>query len=59
MIRELICYLNKHKWKDVANFGGKSTGDRRALWQCSCCKTVVMEMPTEFYDKRERKTPTI
>jgi hypothetical protein len=52
----LICFFKGHKPELIANFG-KPGYYRRALWQCTRCKEVIMEAPSEFYDKRTRKYP--
>lgn len=57
MINELICYIKGHKLNHIANWRDITSG--RGLWQCRCCKLVCIEAPSEFYDKRKIKTPTI
>ncbi len=60
MINELVCRFKGHKLEHIANFSkGIEMRNNRGLWQCSCCKKMVMEMPTDFYSNRDRKTPTI
>jgi len=53
----MICYIKGHNFKHISNF--KDSDFPRGLWQCSRCKLVYMDMPSEFYDKRKVKQPRI
>jgi len=52
----MICYFKGHKFEHVANFT-ELDNFRRGLWQCARCKTLRMELASEFYDKRIIKRP--